>query len=48
MVVNGWLVLRFSREDLMFHPDFVRAVLASLVALVRRLAQPCCRHRCAA
>lgn len=31
-VVNGWLVLRFAWEDVMFHPDEVRAVLTALVA----------------
>jgi very-short-patch-repair endonuclease len=48
MVVNGWFVLRFSWEDVMFHAEYVREVLVSAVALVRRQAQPCCRHRCAA
>ncbi|MEJ7795972.1 MAG: hypothetical protein WKF50_10505 [Nocardioides sp.] len=31
-VVNGWLVLRFSWEDVMFHPDEVRRVLEAAVA----------------
>lgn len=48
MVINGWLVLRFSWEDVMFHPEWVRAVIVSAVALVRGQAQPCCHHRCAA
>lgn len=30
--VNGWLVLRFSWEDVMFHPDDVRAVIVAAVA----------------
>lgn len=48
MVVDGWLVLRFAWEDVMFHPEYVRSVLVSLVELVAKQAQPCCRHRCAA
>lgn len=32
-VVNGWLVLRFTWEDVMFHPDEVRDVLLRAVAL---------------
>ena len=31
-VVNGWLVLRFCWEDVMFHPDEVRLVLEAAVA----------------
>lgn len=30
--VHGWLVLRFSWEDVMFHPDQVRSVLTAAVA----------------
>jgi very-short-patch-repair endonuclease len=30
-VVNGWLVLRFAWEDVMFDPDYVFAVLAAVV-----------------
>jgi very-short-patch-repair endonuclease len=30
--VNGWLVLRFTWEDVMLHPDDVRAVLVAAVA----------------
>jgi very-short-patch-repair endonuclease len=48
MVVNGWLVLRFSWEDVMFHPDYVRSVLVRVVALVTKQAQPCCAHLCTA
>lgn len=33
LVVRGWMVLRFSYEDVMFHPDQVRAVLVAAVAL---------------
>ena len=32
-VVNGWLVLRFAWEDVMFHPDWVRWVLTEAVEL---------------
>jgi very-short-patch-repair endonuclease len=48
MVVNGWLVLRFAWEDVMFDQDYVRSVLVAVVRLVRVRAQPCCAHRCAA
>ena len=37
MVVGGWLVLRFSYEDVMFHPDEVRLVLCRAVALAELL-----------
>lgn len=37
-VAAGWLVLRFSWEEVMFHPDRVRAVLEAVVA---RRSQPC-------
>lgn len=39
MVVGGWLVLRFSYEDVMFHPDEVREVLAGVVALAELLVE---------
>lgn len=39
LVVNGWLVLRFSYEDVMFHPDEVRRVLIAVVALAELLTQ---------
>ncbi|QNN53916.1 hypothetical protein [Nocardioides mesophilus] len=31
-VVDGWLVIRFAWEHVMFRPDYVRSVLAALVA----------------
>lgn len=37
LVVNGWLVLRFSYEHVMTQPDFVLRVLASAVELARAL-----------
>ena len=37
LVVNGWLVLRFSYEHVMLHPDFVRRVLVAAVALAELL-----------
>lgn len=40
LVVDGWLVLRFAWEDVMFDPDYVRSVLVGVVALVGRRAQP--------
>lgn len=39
LVANGWIVLRFSYEDVMFHPDEVRRVLAAVVALAELLTQ---------
>ena len=36
MVVDGWIVLRFAYEDVMFDPDYVREVLVAVVALVAR------------
>ena len=47
MVVHGWLVLRFTWEDVMFDQDYVHSVLVSVVRLVQKRAQPCCSHRCA-
>ena len=34
LVADGWLVLRFSWEDVMLDPDYVRDVLVTAVALV--------------
>jgi very-short-patch-repair endonuclease len=34
-VVNGWLVLRFSWEDVMFHPESVREVIVQAVVSQR-------------
>jgi very-short-patch-repair endonuclease len=48
LVVDGWIVLRFAWEDVMFDPDYVRSVLCSVVALVAGPAEVCCVHRCAA
>ena len=48
MVVNGWLVLRFTWEDVMFDQDYVRSVLVAVVHLAQKRAQPCCSHRCSA
>ncbi len=42
LVVDGWIVLRFTWEDVMFDPDFVRATLASVVALVHRRTEVVC------
>ena len=44
LVVRGWLVLRFSWDDVMFHPDQVRRILEAAVA---ERAQRGCR-RCLA
>jgi len=48
MVIDGWLVLRFAWEDVMYRQEHVRAVLLGLVTLAAKQAQPCCQHRCAA
>jgi len=37
LVVNGWLVLRFSYEHVMTQPEFVRRVLAAAVALANQM-----------
>ncbi len=39
LVVNGWIVLRFSYEDVMFHQDDVRRVLVAAVALAELLQE---------
>jgi very-short-patch-repair endonuclease len=39
LVVNGWLVLRFSYEHVMTQPDFVRRVLRAAVALAERMRE---------
>lgn len=36
LVVEGWIVLRFSWEDVMFDQVYVRDVLSDVVALVHR------------
>ncbi|KAA1427434.1 DUF559 domain-containing protein [Nocardioides antri] len=43
-VVNGWLVLRFSWEDVMLHPDDVRAVLVAAVEERTNQLCPTCRR----
>lgn len=35
MVLAGWTVIRFSWEDVMLHPDYVREVLIEIVARLR-------------
>lgn len=42
-VVDGWLVLRFSWEDVMFRQDDVRSVLAAAVAERTERQCPTCR-----
>lgn len=42
LVAHGWLVLRFSWEDVMFHPDQVRADLEAAVGLRTNLLCPAC------
>ena len=48
LVVNGWTVLRFSYEDVMFQPDEVRRVLVAAVALAELLVEVGIRGRLAA
>jgi very-short-patch-repair endonuclease len=43
LVVDGWLVLRFSWEDVMFDQHYVAQVLAGVVALVHRYTELACR-----
>ncbi len=45
LVAAGWLVLRFSWEEVMFHPERVRAVLEAVVAA--RTEQRCAGCRAA-
>lgn len=37
LVVNGWWVLRFAYEHVMFEPDHIRDVLIAMVALAERM-----------
>jgi very-short-patch-repair endonuclease len=39
LVIAGWMVLRFSWEDVMFHADEVREVLVAAVALAEAMSQ---------
>ena len=39
MVVDGWIVLRLTYEDVMLRPDEVRVVLAEAMALAQLLVQ---------
>lgn len=48
LVVDGWLVLRFCWEDVMFDQDRVRRALVGIVALVHRSTEGGCPGRCAA
>lgn len=48
LVCDGWLVLRFAWEDVMFDPDFVRGVLTGAVAIALRRTEPRCPHCSAA
>jgi very-short-patch-repair endonuclease len=36
LVIDGWIVLRFAWEDVMFDQDYVRDVLVAVVAFVDR------------
>lgn len=48
LVVDGWLVLRFSWEDVMHDPAYVRVVLVAAVALAETLTKVGSRRRRAA
>ena len=48
LVVEGWIVLRFSYEDVMFHPERVRRTLVRAVALAELLKEQAARPRAAA
>lgn len=41
LVADGWLVLRFAWEDVMFEPDYVRRVLANVVRLAEATCARC-------
>jgi len=47
LVADGWLVLRFAWEDVMFDPEFVRGILVAVVALAQRRTEVLC-PRCGA
>lgn len=47
LVVDGWIVLRFAWEDVMFDQEFVREVLVAAVEFAHRRTQPRCA-RCGA
>lgn len=46
LVADGWLVLRFSWEDVMLDPEYVREVLVTAMTLVNTRTQPgpVCEH----
>ena len=46
LVVDGWLVLRFAWEDVMFEQDYVRRVLMRVVDLVAGRTEVGCRCCC--
>lgn len=43
LVIDGWWVLRFASEDVMFDPDYVRSVLVAVVLLAQRSTERPCR-----
>ena len=44
LVVDGWMVLRFAWEDVMFDQEFVRQMLVGAVRLARRRTNLGCKH----
>jgi very-short-patch-repair endonuclease len=45
LIVDGWIVLRFAWEDVMFDQDFVRRVISGAVRLAHRRTKAVC-ERC--
>lgn len=48
LVVDGWIVLRFAWEDVMFDPAFVLRMMREAVALAHRRTEVLCSRCCAA
>jgi len=48
LIVNGWIVLRFSWEDVMQDPEYVREILIAAVALAETLTKVRCSCQSAA
>lgn len=42
LVADGWIVLRFAWEDVMFDQNFVRAVLTAVVRIAQQRTKPNC------
>jgi very-short-patch-repair endonuclease len=44
LIIDGWLVLRFAWEDVMFDQSYVRAVLVNVVARRTQVGCGCSCH----